>query len=166
MKKIILMITLTIIGNAELNINDFKANFVQTITTPKHKKSTYSGKISLKNNIFKWVYTKPTRKDICMNGKGILIVDHDLEQASYMNVGRSFDMLSILRKAKKYKENVYTTKIQGKTYTIQMHKNKLKYITFRDDVDNIVLINFKNLSEKNIKQEKCNYPANYDFIEE
>jgi len=166
MKKLLLIILLTIYGNAQLNINDFKANFIQTITTPQKKKIVYSGKISLKNNVFKWEYKKPTKKDVCMNNKGILIVDHDLEQVTFKSIGRKFDMLSILRNAKPYKKNAYTTKIQDTQYTIQMYKNKLKYIIFKDDVDNLIIINFKNLSEKNVKQGKCNYPKHYDFIEE
>ena len=44
--------------SSTLGLNDFKSSFVQTITTPKHKKITYSGIVKFSKKTMKWEYKK------------------------------------------------------------------------------------------------------------
>lgn len=164
MKNLILSIFFSSFVFANLNIHDFKANFAQTVTNPKGKELKYTGTISFKKEGLKWIYKTPTDREICSLSGMIMIVDHDLEQVTYFKTPKSFNMLEIINKATKYKDNVYTTKKQDILYTIQLHKGKLKYITFIDELENKVLINFKNLKETGLDEIVCSYPKEYDFI--
>jgi len=150
----------------------FSGGFEQTVTSEKKKKITYSGSIKYSSpKSFKWVYTHPTKKEVCTNGEEILVVDHELEQISAFVIDEGLDLAAILKNAKLHKQGVYVAKFQDKSYTIQINaKGELARVVYKDDLDNIVLIIFKNLlySDKPISSSKlqCNYPANYDEIRE
>ena len=151
MLKLLLFILPALLFSSNLGLSDFKANFTQTITTPKNKKIKYSGIIKFSKKSMKWEYTKPTKKEICSKGKEFMIVDHDLEQVSYMKSSKNIDFLKILNSAKQHKSNIYTTKIMGKTYTLSIKNKKLQYITFYDDLDNKILIYLKNTNFLNLE---------------
>ena len=64
--------------------DNFKATFEQKITNPEKKVIHYRGSIRFSDKkMIKWIYTEPTKKEVCTNGANITIVDHDLEQVSY-----------------------------------------------------------------------------------
>ena len=148
----------------------FKASFSQTITSDKNKKISYSGTLlfsSPKN--FKWSYRKPTKKEVCTDGKELLIVDHDLEQTSAYYIDSGLDLSEILKKAKFHRKTVYIAKHKDKNYTVQVNnRGELSRIAYMDDLDNSVLIIFSKMkySKKRIPASKlkCNYPADYDEI--
>jgi len=148
----------------------FKAHFEQTVTNPKQKVLRYSGKVAFtQENLLKWSYQEPTKKEVCTDGKEVLVVDHDLEQVSAYRIGKKFDLTTILRKAKPYSQNIYVTTYEGKKYTIQLDsRGRLQSVAYYDDLDNKVQILFKKMQYGKGKlpkeQMKCNYPAAYDMI--
>ncbi|SFV63059.1 Outer membrane lipoprotein carrier protein LolA [hydrothermal vent metagenome] len=150
--------------------NSFESNFTQTITTDKKQKIKYSGNIIFSsNNSFKWSYTYPTKKEVCTDGKDLLVVDHDLEQVSAYRVDNGLNLHNILKNARIHRKSVYIAKYKSKNYTIQVDKDgKLSRIAYKDDLDNTVLIVFKNMiyskSQIDTKNLKCNYPSSYDLI--
>jgi len=164
MIKILIFLFPVFLLSSNLGLNDFKASFTQTITTPKNKKITYSGVIKFSKKTMKWEYRKPTKKEICSKNNEFLVVDHDLEQVTLMKSSRSVDFLEVLNKAKFYKNNIYTTKLFGKTYTLSVKNKKLIYITFYDDLENKVVIYLRDHSFSKFGNMKCNYPNDYDFI--
>jgi outer membrane lipoprotein carrier protein len=148
----------------------FRANFTQTVTNPKNKTIHYSGKVAYSgNNLLKWSYVTPTKKEVCTDGKEVLVVDHDLEQTSAYRIDKGFDLTQILKKAKPYKPQIFVTEYEGKRYTIKVDsKGRLQSVAYYDDLDNKVQILFRNMRYgKGIlpaSEMKCNYPVEYDVI--
>ena len=134
----------------------FQSDFTQTITTDQNKKIKYSGNILFSStNSFKWSYKQPTKKEVCTDGKDLLVVDHDLEQVSAYRVDNGLDLNNILKNARIHRESVYIAKYKSKNYTIQVDKiGKLSRIAYKDDLDNTVLIVFKNMTYSTVKIER------------
>jgi outer membrane lipoprotein carrier protein len=149
-----------------------EARFVQKITTPKKKVTRYEGRLVMDNGShFKWSYLRPSKKEVCSDGKQLLVVDHDLEQVSAYRMNRGFDLASALKRAKHYKGRLYTAAYQGRTYTIAVDsRGRLEQIAYRDDRDNVVNIHLYNLRTYTkplpAGRFRCTYPKNYDVIKE
>ncbi len=172
MRVLLLILTLGLYAYAAPIIlpENFQAYFTQKITNAKKKTINYSGKVRFSNKtLLKWEYLKPTKKEVCTDGRDLLVVDHDLEQVSSYRINKGFDLAKILKKAKVHSKNIYVTKYENINYTIQVDaKRQLHSIAYFDDLDNKVQILFKkmkygkgNLSPKSMK---CHYPRNYDMI--
>lgn len=149
---------------------NFQANFTQKITNPKKKVISYSGKVYFSEAVkLKWAYTKPTKKEVCTNGKELLVVDHDLEQISEYKINKGFNLSQILKKAKLHKDNIYLATYMGKKYTILVDKNKrMKAVAYFDDLDNKVQISFLRIKygkgKLSAQKMTCKKPNNYDLI--
>jgi outer membrane lipoprotein carrier protein len=148
----------------------FSANFKQSVTNPKKKKINYSGKLtfSTKNGI-KWLYQKPTQKDVCSDKMRLIVVDHDLEQVAYYRLEKAINLEKIIKNAKFVRKSVYTAKYDGKQYTLQVNtKGELSRIAYFDDLENTVLIIFSHVkySSKEIPKSrlKCKIPKAYDTL--
>jgi len=149
----------------------FQSNFKQSITNEKNQKITYQGRILFSApNSFKWIYTSPTKKEVCSDGKRLIVVDHDLEQVSSYLIDRGLDLSAILAKSKLHRKSVYIATYRDKSYTIQTDTQKrLSRIAYRDNLDNNILIIFEKMkysSKKSIKDKKmkCKIPNKYDQI--
>ena len=148
----------------------FRANFIQTVTNPRNKTIHYSGKVAYSgNNLLKWSYTQPTQKEVCTDGKEVLVVDHDLEQTSAYRIDKGFDLMQILKEAKPYKPQIFVTEYEGKRYTIKVDgKGRLQSVAYFDDLDNKVQILFKKMRYGKgllpASEMKCDYPITYDVI--
>jgi len=149
----------------------FSANFVQKVTNSRGKVLRYKGKIYMTTpDRIKWVYNSPTKKEVCSNSKIVTVVDHDLEQVSFYRLDKSFILSKLLKNAKHYRDNLYTTKYQNRLYTIALNsKGQVEQIAYRDDMDNIVNIHFFNIKYSNKaledKDMSCPYPNSYDIVE-
>jgi len=147
----------------------FQANFEQSITSDKGKKISYSGKVAYSLPYFKWNYTTPTKKDVCTDTQELIVVDHDLEQVSLYHMDDTLDLVAIIKNAKPNRKSVYIASYKNRSYTLQVDSNqRLSRIAYRDDLDNNVLIIFKNMrySNKKIAEKKmrCPMPTTYDQI--
>ena len=167
---LLLSVPSLLLANIALPEN-FQADFVQKITNPKQKVITYSGKVRFSNKtLFKWSYREPTKKEVCTDGKELLVVDHDLEQVSAYRISDGIDIAKILQKAEPYRPNVYVAVYEAKKYTIQVDREqKLHSIACFDDLDNKVQIIFQKMKygkgDLPAESMKCNYPIAYDRIE-
>jgi outer membrane lipoprotein carrier protein len=150
--------------------DNFKANFAQKITNTKKKTIDYSGKVRFSTpSLLKWEYKRPTRKEVCTDGKELTVVDHDLEQVSTYRISKGFNLSEIVKNAKKHRRNIYVAKYQGQNYTIQTdRKGRLQSVAYYDDLDNKVQIIFKNIRYgKGVldnQSMRCPYPKDYDEI--
>ena len=147
----------------------FQAKFEQSIVSDKNKKISYAGDIKYSAQRFKWSYRLPTKRDVCSDGKELLVVEHNLEQASQYRVDGGLDLQAILKQAKLHRKSVYIASYKGKNYTIQIDKQKrLSRIAYKDEFDTNVLIIFKKMrySNKEIPRKKlvCKIPKSYDRI--
>ncbi len=149
----------------------FKADFIQKVTDESKHVIQYSGKILMNiPDSVKWIYLKPSKKEVCNSKKMVIVVDKELEQVSFYRLDKGFDLVKLLSKAKFYKDNIYVARYKGKSYTIALDdKSRVEQIAYRDDMDNIVNIHFYNIhySDKAIDSSKlkCPYPDNYDIVE-
>jgi len=148
----------------------FKAAFTQTVTNPKKKIIHYSGTVAYSGNgLLKWSYTEPTKKEVCTDGKEVLVVDHDLEQTSAYRIDKGFDLTQILKEAKPYREHIYVTEYEGRRYTIKVDsQGRLQSVAYYDDLDNKVQILFRRMQYGSgilpASVMKCDYPSEYDVI--
>ena len=172
MRTFILILTLGLFAYAKpitLPAN-FTANFTQKITNPKKKVINYKGKVHFSSkSLLKWAYTKPTKKEVCTNGKELVVVDHDLEQVSNYLIDKGFNLIKIVKDAKVHSKNVYVSKYNGTNVTIQVdNKQKLHSIAYFDNLDNKVQIVFKKVRYGKGKLSKkvmtCKAPRDYDMI--
>lgn len=149
---------------------NFSADFTQMITNTKKKVIHYSGTVRFTDaKLFKWSYLEPTKKEVCTDGKELIVVDHDLEQVSAYYISKSLDIAKVLGKAKLYSKNICVAAFDGTKYTIQLDSaQKLQSITYFDELDNKVQIVFKDMhyGKGNLpsKEMNCNYPVDYDVI--
>jgi len=171
MKFLLGIITLCSMALSDINLpENFTADFTQQITNTKKKVIKYSGEVRFGDKkLFKWSYLKPSLKEVCTNGKEILVVDHDLEQVSKFYIDKGINIAKVIANAIHYKDKIYIAHFDGKKYTIQLDgKNKLQSIAYFDELDNKVQILFKHMKYKkgkiSTKKMRCNYPVEYDII--
>ena len=171
MKFLILLILLAAELFAAPTLPDyFQAAFVQKVTNPKGKVIRYTGSVYFaEGRRLKWVYLEPTRKEVCTDGKELIVVDHDLEQVSYYLMDEGFDLIAILKRAKQHKARIYLADYQGSRYTIQVDGNGIvQSVAYFDNLDNKIQIVFKEMryGKKRIKGSdmRCKAPKNYDVI--
>jgi outer membrane lipoprotein carrier protein len=148
----------------------FSATFVQKVTTPQKKLTRYTGSVLLnRSREFLWRYRTPTKREICGDGSRVRIVDHDLEQVTVYKVGSLLDLMQLLKRAKRYRNDIYLTRYHGTRYTLKVNqKGQLEQIAFQDDLDNIVNVHFHQIRYGSVpvSQEKlrCHVPKSYDVI--
>jgi len=147
-----------------------EAVFLQKVTNARKKVIRYSGKVWMDSGArFKWSYLKPTRKEVCSDGKRVVVVDHDLEQVSFYRMDKGFDLGAVLKRARPYKGNLYTARYQGRTYTLEVDgRGLIDQIAYRDDMDNVVNIRLEKIKTFSrppaAKKMRCPYPKTYDVI--
>ena len=170
-KLVLCLMAVSCLTWADIQIpENFHADFTQMITSTKGKVITYSGEVYFADKkLFKWSYLKPTKKEVCTDGKELLVVDHDLEQVSVFYIEKGLDIVKILGQAKHYKDHIYLAQFKDKQYTVQLNaKEELQSVAYFDNLDNKVQILFtqmkytKGTISKKIIQ--CNYPVDYDVI--
>ncbi len=161
----------TFLNSGELKMpTAFESQFVQEIISPAKKKIIYTGKVKYsKSSLLKWQYTSPTKKEVCTNGKELVIVDHDLEQISFYTIEKGFDLSAVLKNAKKQKNGSFAAAYQKKDYYINLNANgQLESIAYNDDLDNSVNIRFNGMKYNNTpfsnNTMKCILPRAYDII--
>jgi len=146
------------------------ATFVQKITTPKKHLTRYTGHVIVnRSREFLWRYEKPARREICGDGSRVRIVDHDLEQVTVYTVGSLLDLMQLLKRAKRYRNDIYLTRYHGTRYTLKINKKgQLEQVAFQDKLDNIVNIHFYHIvyRDKPIASTRlrCRIPKSYDVI--
>lgn len=149
--------------------SSFEANFEQSITSDTGKKISYSGKIQCSLPYIKWNYITPTKKDVCTDTQELIVVDHDLEQISLYQMDDNLDLGAIIKNAKPHRKTVYIASYKNRSYTLQVDgKQRLSRIAYKDNLDNNVLIIFRDMQYNNQKitekEMRCAMPITYDQI--
>ncbi|MDD5406199.1 MAG: LolA-like outer membrane lipoprotein chaperone [Sulfurovaceae bacterium] len=172
--KILLISTMlffTSINAGELKMPAaFESKFVQEIVSPSKKKIIYTGKVQYsKSSLLKWQYVSPTKKEVCTDGKDLVIVDHDLEQISLYAINKGFNLPAVLTSAKRQTNGNYLAVYEKKNYYISLDsKMELTGISYNDDLDNKVSIRFNDMRYLNTpfsrNSMKCLLPQTYDLI--
>ncbi len=171
MKTIVLSTIFSVACLANLNtINQFEADFTQTIVNDSNKSVVYKGSIQAsKPQMAHWKYMTPVVKDIYIRDNKIVIIEPELEQAVLKRMDGNFDFFSMINHARKVRKNVYEAKYHEKHFFIVTKNNKIETITYHDEFDNKVVIHFSNEKINHpIKNEVFNavIPKDFDVIME
>jgi outer membrane lipoprotein carrier protein len=173
MKLLLLSIitAVTLFADAIVLPENFTANFTQMVTNPKKKVITYDGKLRFSAPAqLKWNYQNPTQKEVCVDGHQMVLVDHDLEQVSYLVIDQEFDFIKILKEAKHHHDKVYVSKYKDQSYTIQVdEKKQIQSVAYFDNLDNKVQIVFKQVKygKGSLSPERmdCEIPKDFDILQ-
>lgn len=174
MKKILLALLgfMALANASELQLPiSFTSKFSQTITTPSKKTIIYNGSVNYNSpSLLKWSYSSPTKKEVCTDSKLVLVVDHHLEQVSMFKITKGFNLPAVIKSAKAVGKGEFVAQHDNKKFNIRtINNNQLSQISYVDELDNKVVVNFNNTkylkSPISSNKLKCNYPSNYDIIE-
>jgi len=149
-------------------IDTFKANFLQTVTNESGKKVKYEGEVYIKKDgKVLWRYESPIKKDVYVLGKEVLINEPELEQIIITTLEKNIDIVTLLKKAKKIDNNLYSTDLYDTEYLIKIDNDLIKTISYKDQLSNKIDINFTNI-ENNLDFDDSIFtfeiPKDYDVI--
>lgn len=172
MKLLLLVLSLATLLNAESIVlpKGFTADFTQMVTNPKKKVITYKGTLRFSEpSELKWSYENPSKKEVCIAGHQMVLVDYDLEQVSYLVIEKDFDFIKILKGAKHHHDKVYVSKYKDQSYTIQIDKKgQIQSVAYFDNMENKVQIVFKNVKYRKNRLKtssmKCAVPKDFDIL--
>jgi len=169
--KILISLFLTLFisyANNLKTITSYQASFSQSIINNSGKEIKYEGEIFVQNpsNIF-WKYNNPIQKNVYIINSNVTIIEPELEQAIISKLDKEFNILKLLKEAKKISKNIYISNIYNNKYTLFIDDNKLQSIRYKDNIDNKITISFNNIKQnkklpKNIFD--FNIPLEYDII--
>ena len=151
-------------------LTSFQARFHQTITNEQNSTIRYEGLVFAKNgNRALWKYEKPIVKSIYYLGELVVVIEPELEQAIVSHMDKKYDILEILKNAKKIGTNRYEAKCCQNVYTIFTKDGKIEKIAYKDKLENRVFIDFyEQKINQNIDNKifEYNIPFYYDVIKE
>jgi outer membrane lipoprotein carrier protein len=171
-KLLFLLLTTTALISADLtNIKTIETNFIQKIKNSSNNVLTYKGKMfaKKKNNLALWIYYSPVKKKIYYRDGDIVILEPELEQVTFAKLEKIPNIITLLKRAKKISKNKLVTTFNNTKYYITTDKKFVKYITYRDEMQNSVTIIFRNPKvNKPINDNKFIYeiPAGYDVLKQ
>jgi len=169
MKQNFLLLLLTTAGLANIqNLTSFEADFQQKIVDDQNKTILYYGHIVAKKPQYAlWSYTKPIEKNVYILENQAIIVEQELEQAIIKKIGKNFDFFTLIHNAKKLSKNKYLARYNNTSFIIQTENNTIKRISYKDEFENSVTIEFTNpLKNRKIDMKifKPRIPEEYDII--
>ncbi len=153
------------------NILDFKTisiDFKQIVKNKSGKDVIYKGGLKIKgNDKILWNYKIPVEKNVFINKDKVIIDEPELEQVITSSLNDELNMIKIINNSKKVSQNTYENIIDNTKYTIIIENNILKSVSYKDELDNKVLILFTNFQKDvfiNDSVFSFTIPKNYDVI--
>ncbi len=171
MKRLLFLALLATSGQAQItNINYFEANFTQSIVDDQNKTIVYQGHVkAAKPQYALWEYKSPVEKKVYILPHKVIVVEPELEQAIIKKISGNFDFFSLIKHAKEIDKDHYLAHFKDKSYYINLTNSTLSSISYKDEFDNSVTINFTKVDEKKKIERKDfvpNIPEDYDLIKE
>jgi len=164
---IVLFSNLSALDNLD-KIKTFQANFTQTVTNESNKTISYEGKVFIKNNNrVLWKYITPIEKNVFLLNDIVIIDEPELEQVIYTKLKEELNILKILKDSKKLSKNTYESFFYNRKYEIIVDNNKIKKVSYKDELDNSIVISFSNVVQNsNIPKDLFRFipPSYYDII--
>lgn len=150
------------------NINSFKAEFTQIITSATNDKIDYKGEVFIKNDgKILWKYKTPITKNVYVLNDYAIVDEPELEQAIYTSLENEVNIIKLLNEAQKINEKEYLSKIDGIDYLIEVANGKIDKINYKDNLDNKIVINFSKIIQNEQLDDKLFKfvaPSYYDII--
>ena len=170
--KIIILVILSItFTNANVDfqkIKTFQAQFNQIIESTSNNIIEYKGDVFIKDSgKILWKYKTPIEKNVYILKNFVIIDEPELEQAIFTQLEKEINIIDLLNNAKKVSSNKYLSKLNDIDYFIYFKNNIVDNISYTDNFDNKVKIEFANvIIDVNIKDELFEFtaPKDYDII--
>ncbi len=170
--KVLLMVLLYVLpGFAKLDLNELKsfhAKFTQVVTNDSDKKVAYKGEVFIKNSgKVLWKYKEPIIKNVYIVDGVVIIDEPELEQVIYTNIEKEINIINLLKNAQEINKNLYKTKLSNIEYFIQVKNEKIKSLSYEDELQNKITIDFNEVSQNSeIDDELFRFlpPDYYDII--
>ncbi len=143
----------------------FKSDFTQLVESI-NSSIKYQGSFVLTPSKAFWLYENPSKKQIYINEKEVVIVEEDLEQVIYTRLEKLPNLSLIFQNAKK-KDDGYETLYEGVLYKIRLKDDEISEVSYKDDFDNIVTISLHNQQRDTKIDEdifKPKIPSSYDIL--
>jgi len=171
MKKILLVALFFInLVSADFgSIKTISTDFEQKVINESGQVLKYTGTMFAKKseNQALWIYTYPIEKEIYYKNGNIVIIEPDLEQATFAKINKVPNIITLLKRAKKVSEHRLVTRFNGTRYYILIDKNKIREISYVDEMKNKVSIRFIDTKiNENISNSRFEYhiPKDYDIL--
>ncbi|MEA3523664.1 MAG: LolA-like outer membrane lipoprotein chaperone [Campylobacterota bacterium] len=162
------LLTCKILSGFPIELSTIESDFTQTIIDDHNKSIIYSGKLwAKKPAIAHWSYLKPILKDIHMKNSKVTIIEPDLEQVIFKDMGDAIDLIGIISNSKKITSEHYVAQYNEKDYHIYLDKKVLKSLQYVDDFGNSTVIDFKHMKQNvdiNDSDLEVIIPEDYDII--
>lgn len=151
-------------------LESLEAEFTQSVTDEKNKTLLYKGYVSAsKPQHAKWHYSEPVLKDIYVNKNKVVIIEPEIEQVIIKRLGSDLDFFQIMQHAKQTAPETYEAVFKNTLYTIEITKEKLTSISYKDEFENDIKISFSN-QKQNAKIDLTLFepqiPLDFDVISE
>ncbi len=152
-------------------ILDFKTistNFKQIVKNKSGNEAIYKGTLKIKgNDKILWSYQTPVIKNVYINKNSVIIDEPELEQAITSSLNDELNMVKIINNSKKVSANTYENTLEDTKYRIIIENNVLKSVSYKDELDNKVLIFFTNFQKDIFINDgvfSFKIPKHYDVI--
>jgi len=149
-------------------INSFEATFKQSIINNSGKKIVYTGKIYMKKPLqLVWKYNNPIEKFVYIKKNKVTIIEPDLEQAIISKLNKGFNIVALFENSKRISPSQYISTFNDIKYKLTIIDNKLQQITYKDNLDNSISIDFSHIKQNQPiinKIFKFQIPQEYDII--
>ncbi len=145
MKQLLLSMLLAIVVYAnETDLYSFRADFNQSIQDEHNKTIHYYGTVITKRpNFALWHYIRPIEKKLYVYHNVLTIIEPDMEQAIVKRVTDNIDIFSIINHAKTIDANHSEAHYNDQKFLLTFQQDhQLSSISYRDELDNRVRINF------------------------
>ena len=150
------------------DVNSYQASFIQSIVNSSGKEILYNGSIYIKEpSDVLWKYNDPIEKNVYILSNQVIIIEPDLEQVIISTLKEEINILDLLKNPTKISQNKYEAIIYDKKYILTIINDQLTQIDYKDEIDNIVTIYFKNIKQNQPISSsifKFKIPREYDII--
>ncbi len=166
-KALVFALAASLYGGIEMQ--SFYAKFVQRITNDQNRTITYRGEVAYEApDRTIWRYESPTKKTILIQGSRVIVVEPELEQATFSQLRKDRQIFSLLQKARKVAPGRYVLSLDEKNLSIFTDANDtIKRVRFKDEMDNDVEVEFVD-RQKDIELDdsffEVKIPADFDRI--
>ncbi len=156
---------------AKINITTFHSHFVQKVTNDQNRTLRYEGEVWFSKKPFgiKWLYEKPHHKEIYIDATSAIIIEPELEQATFRRFNKKDDLFSLLENAKKVAPGHYVATYKDKKIDIFLNDGVIARIRYKDRLDNLNEIVFVDTKQNGkIDEEVFSFriPQGWDIIRE
>ena len=166
MKKLLLFLIISIYLFGSVSFDNVSSSFIQTITNDQNRTIIYKGDLLVADDEILWNYKEPIKKSVLIKSSQVIITEPELFQVTVIRQEEGINLKKIYQKSKEIAPNVRGVKYNETVMKLLIGKSFLKKITFQDELENQVVIEFRDTIHKPIPKSlfDVSIPVDYDVI--